>query len=65
MKNLRVTIKDESGKECSIENILTFQKHLQLFHKTGDRMNEENGHHFMEDDSFRQKIDTLVKELSE
>lgn len=64
MKNLGVTIKDESGKECSIENILTFQKHLQLFHKTGDRIHEENGHYFMVNDSFRQKIDTLVRELS-
>ena len=64
MKNLRVTIKDDSGKKCSIENILTFQKHLQLFHKKGDSIHDENGHYFTVDDSFRQKIDTLVRELS-
>ena len=64
MNNLRVTIKDDSGKECSIENIGTFQKHLQLFHKNGDSIHDENGHYFTVDDSFRQKIDTLVRELS-
>ena len=33
MNNLRMTVKDDSGEECPIENIRTFQKHLQLFHK--------------------------------
>ena len=50
MNNLRVTIKDDSGKECSIENIRTFQKHLQLFHKKGDSIHDENGHYFTVDD---------------
>jgi len=64
MKNLRVTIMDDSGKECSIENIRTFQKHLQLFHKTGDSIHDENGHYFTVDDSSRQKIDVMVMEQS-
>ena len=64
MKNLRVTIKDDSGKECSIENIRTFQKHLQLFHKKGNSIHDDTGLYFTVDDSFRQKIDTLVRELS-
>ena len=33
MNNLKVTIKADNGKECSIENIGTFQKYLQLFYK--------------------------------
>ena len=63
MNNLRVTINDDSGKECSIENIRTFQKHLQLFHKTGVSIHDENGHYFTVDDSFRQKVDDLVSGL--
>ena len=64
MNNLRMTVKDDGGEECLIENIRTFQKHLQLFHKKGDSIHDENGHYFTVDDSFRQKIDTLVRELS-
>ena len=64
MNILRVTIKDDSGKECSIENIRTFQKHLELFHKKGDSIHDENGHYFTVDDSFCQKIDAMVRKLS-
>ena len=34
MSQLRVTIKDDNGRDCVIENIRTFQKHLVMFHKT-------------------------------
>jgi len=57
MSNLRVTISDDSGNECPIENIRTFRKHLQLFHKKGVTIHDENGHYFTVDDSFRQKIE--------
>ena len=57
MSNLRVTISDDSGNECPIENIRTFRKHLQLFHKKGVSIHDENGHYFTVDDSFRQKIE--------
>ena len=57
MSNLRVTIRDDSGNECPIEIIRTFRKHLQLFHKKGVSIHDENGHYFTVDDSFRQKIE--------
>ena len=55
MSNLRVTIRDDSGNECPIENIRTFRKHLQLLNKKGVSIHDENGHYFTVDDSFRQK----------
>ena len=54
MSNLRVTIRDDSGNECPIENIRTFRKHLQLFNKKGVSIHDKNGHYFTVDDSFRQ-----------
>jgi hypothetical protein len=65
MSNLRVTIRDDSEKECPIEIIRTFRKHLQLFHKKGVSIHDENGHHFTVDDSFRKKVDDLVRGLSD
>ena len=44
--------------------IRTFRKHLQLFHKKGVSIHDENGHYFTVDDSFRQKIDAMVRKLS-
>ena len=64
MSNLRVTIRDASENVCRIENIRTFRKHLQLFDKKGVSIHDENGHYFTADDSFRQKIDAMVRELS-
>jgi len=64
MSNLRVTIRDDSENECPIENIRTFRKHLQLFHKKGVSIHDENGHYFTVDDSFCQKIDAMVRKLS-
>jgi len=64
MSNLRVTISDDSGNECPIEIIRTFRKHLQLFHKKGVSIHDDNGHYFTVYGSFRQKIDAIVRELS-
>ena len=64
MKNKKVAIKDDNGRDCVIENIQTFHKHLQMFHKKGVSVHDENGHYFTVDDSFRQKIDELVDESS-
>ena len=64
MKNKKVTIKDDNGRDCVIENIQTFHKHLQMFHKKGVSVHDENGHYFTVDDSFRQQIDELVDERS-
>ena len=52
MSNLRVTIRDDSENECPIENIRTFRKHLQLFHKKVVPIHDENGHYFTADDSL-------------
>ena len=53
MSNLRVTIRDNSGNECPIEIIRTFRKHIQLFHKKGVSIHDENGHYFTVDDSLQ------------
>ena len=52
MSNLREMIRDDSENECPLEMIWTFQKHIQLFHKKGVSIHDENGHYFTVDDSF-------------
>ena len=52
MNKLSVTLKDDNGRDCSIENIRVFQKHLIMFHRTGTSIHEENGHYFTVNDSF-------------
>ena len=52
MSNLRVRIRDDSINECPIENIRTFRKHHQLFHKKVVPIHDENGHYFTADDSL-------------
>ena len=64
MNKLSVTIKDDNGRDCSIENIRIFQKHLIRFHRTGTSIHEENGHYFTVNDSFREMVDGLVGDLS-
>ena len=61
MSNLKVTIKDDNGIDCYIEDILKFQSHLQKFHRTGISIHDENGHYFTVDDPFRKKVDALVR----
>ena len=51
MNDLSVTIKDDFDKDCYIEDILIFQKHL-------------NDAVFTLDDSLRKKVDQLVKKSS-
>ena len=63
MNKLRVTIKDDNGRDCVFENIRTFQKHLIMFHKTGVSIHDENGHYFTVNDSFREMVDGLVVNL--
>jgi hypothetical protein len=64
MNKLSVTLKDDIGRDCSIENITIFQKHLIMFHRTGTSVHEENGHYFTVNDSFRKMVDDLVVDLS-
>ena len=61
MSNLKVTIKDDNGIDCYIEDIRKFQRHLQKFHRTGVSIHDEDGH-FTVDDSFRKKVDALVRD---
>ena len=64
MSKLSVTLKDDNGRDCFIENIRTFQKHLTMFHKTGVSIHDENGHCFTVNDLFLEMIDDLVDDLS-
>ena len=52
MSKLSVTLKDDNGRDCVIENIRTFQKHLIMFHKSGVSIHDENGHFFTVNDFF-------------
>ncbi len=62
MNKLRVTIKDDFGRDCVIEKIRTFQKHIIMFHKTGISIHDENGNYSV-NDSFREMVDGLVANL--
>ena len=64
MSDFKVNLKDNNGKECSVEDIRIFQNHLKLFQNRGVTVNDENGHYFTFDDEFRNKIDQLVIKLS-
>ncbi len=64
MNNKKVSLKDDNGRDCVIENIQTFHTHLEMFHKKGVSIHDENGHYFTVDDSFREKINGLVRERS-
>ena len=63
MNDLSVTIKDDSGKDCFIQDILIFQKHLSEFNKKNSvfRWNDAV---FTVDDSLRKKVDQLVRKSS-
>ena len=62
MSQKTVTVQDDQGRDCPIRDIRAFQKHLQLLHRTGVSVHDENGSYFTVDDAFRQKIDKLVEE---
>ena len=36
-----ITIQDDQGRDCPIRDIRAFQKHLQLFHRTGVSVHDE------------------------
>ena len=63
MNELGVTIKDDFGKDCHIEDILIFQKHLNEFNRK-DSVFRWNDAVFTVDDSLRKKVDQLVKKSS-
>ena len=64
MSDFKVNLKDNNGKDYSVEDIRIFQKHFELFHSRGVSVHDENGHYFTVDDEFRNKIDQLVIKLS-
>ena len=63
MNDLSVTIKDDSGKDCYIEDICIFQKHLNEFDKK-DSVFRWNDAVFSVDDYLRKKVDELVRKSS-
>ena len=63
MNDQSVTIKDDSGKDCYIEDNGIFQKHLNEFNKK-DSVFRWNDAVFSVDDSLRKKVDELVRESS-
>ena len=63
MIDLSVTIKDDSDKDCYIEDIGIFQKHLNEFNKK-DSVFRWNDAVFSVDDSLRKTVDELVRESS-
>ena len=60
MNDQSVTIKDDSNKDCFIEDIGIFQKHLNEFKKK-DSVFRWNNAVFTVDDAFRKKVDELVR----
>ena len=60
---LSVTIKDDFGKDCYIEDIGIFQKHLNEIKKQ-DSVFRWNNAVFTVDDSLRKKVDELVRKSS-
>ena len=64
MNKLSVTLKDDNGRDCVIENIRTFQKHLIMFKKTGISIHDENSHYITVNYSFREMVDGLVDDFS-
>ncbi|SVB91776.1 uncharacterized protein METZ01_LOCUS244630 [marine metagenome] len=63
MSQFSVTIKDKDGRDCFVEDLREFQKHLRDFDR-GDSFFSWNDSHFILDDPFQQKINRLVEELT-
>ena len=63
MNDLSVTIKDDSDKDCFIEDIRIFHKHLNEFKKK-DPVFRWNNADFTVDDSLRKKDNELVRKSS-
>jgi len=56
----KVILKDDSKNDVKIE-LETFVKHINLFHKTGTSIHEQNGHYFTVNQKFRDKLQILLK----
>ena len=63
MSQFSVTIKDKNGRDCFVEDLREFQKHLRDFDRA-DSFFSWNDSHFTVDDPFQQKINRLVEELT-
>ena len=56
----KVILKDDSSNDVEIE-LETFVKHINLFHKTGTSIHEQDGHYFTVNQKFRDKLQILLK----
>ena len=56
----KVILKDNSRNDVEIE-LETFVKHVNLFHKTGTSIHEQDGHYFTVNQKFRDKLQILLK----
>ena len=56
----KVILKDDSRNDVKIE-LETFVKHINLFHKTGTTIHEQDGHYFTVNQKFRDKLQILLK----
>ena len=54
-------IKDKNGRDYEIKDIKKFAKHIFEFHFTGSSLHQEQGHDFIVDDAFREKIAIFIK----
>jgi len=56
----KVILKDDSKNEVEIE-LETFVKHINLFHKTGTSIHEQDGHYFTVNQKFRDTLQIMLK----
>jgi len=56
----KVFIKDDNSKEVEVD-LNKFIDHINLYHKTGTSIHDENGHYFTVDDNFRKKLKEMKK----
>ena len=56
----KVILKDNSRNDVEIE-LETFVKHINLFHKTGTSIHEQDEHYFTVNQKFRDKLQILLK----
>ena len=56
----KVILKDDLRNDVEIE-LETFVKHINLFHKTGTSIREQDGHYFTVNQKLRDKLQILLK----
>ena len=54
-------VHDINGKLCRIKITKSFLKHIQLYHSNSSSIHEEKGNYFYVNDSFRKKIEEILK----